>query len=176
MYWFILIGGVALIIVALMGEKNKRLDSYLTQYQQRNRVETTLTRQAVNFASLSDRSLRQGLKTRWDNLKRQLGRLALLKITLYTMLVMVLALVVNSTFTRFAVYELLPFAVLFGWWFGYQWLQKREQKQFDETFPDALNMLASAISAGESIGRGIMYVGDNLEGEVGREFKLMVSV
>ncbi|MHC0046046.1 type II secretion system F family protein [Vibrio campbellii] len=173
MYWFILIGGVALIIVALMGEKNKRLDSYLTQYQQRNRVETTLTRQAVNFASLSDRSLRQGLKTRWDNLKRQLGRLALLKITLYTMLVMVLALVVNSTFTRFAVYELLPFAVLFGWWFGYQWLQKREQKQFDETFPDALNMLASAISAGESIGRGIMYVGDNLEGEVGREFKLM---
>ncbi|MFQ0978632.1 type II secretion system F family protein [Vibrio campbellii] len=173
MYWLILIGGVALIIVALMGEKNKRLDSYLTQYQQRNRVETTLTRQAVNFASLSDRSLRQGLKTRWDNLKRQLGRLALLKITLYTMLVMVLALVVNSTFTRFAVYELLPFAVLFGWWFGYQWLQKREQKQFDETFPDALNMLASAISAGESIGRGIMYVGDNLESEVGREFKLM---
>ena len=98
MYWFILIGGVALIIVALMGEKNKRLDSYLTQYQQRNRVETTLTRQAVNFASLSDRSLRQGLKTRWDNLKRQLGRLALLKITLYTMLVMVLALVVNISF------------------------------------------------------------------------------
>ncbi|EKM21455.1 type II secretion system F family protein [Vibrio sp. HENC-03] len=173
MYWFILIGGVALIIVALMGEKNKRLDSYLTQYQQRNRVETTLTRQAVNFASLSDRSLRQGLKTRWDNLKRQLGRFALLKIMLYTMLVMVLALVVNSTFTRFAVYELLPFAVPYCWWFGYQWLQKREQKQFDETFPDALNMLASAISAGESIGRGIMYVGDNLEGEVGREFKLM---
>lgn len=173
MYWFILIGGVALIIVVLMGEKNKRLDSYLTQYQQRNRVETTLTRQAVNFASLSDRSLRQGLKTRWDNLKRQLGRFALLKIMLYTMLVMVLALVVNRTFTRFAVYELLPFAVPFGWWFGYQWLQKREQKQFDETFPDALNMLASAISAGESIGRGIMYVGDNLEGEVGREFKLM---
>ena len=173
MYWFILIGGVALIIVALMGEKNKRLDSYLTQYQQRNRVETTLTRQAVNFASLSDRSLRQGLKTRWDNLKHQLGRFALLKIMLYTMLVMVLALVVNSTLTRFAVYELLPFAVPFGWWFGYQWLQKREQKQFDETFPDALNMLASAISAGESIGRGIMYVGDNLQSEVGREFKLM---
>lgn len=173
MYWFILIGGVALIIIALMGEKNKRLNSYLTQYQQRARVETTLTHQAVNFASLSDRSLRQGLQTRWSNLKRQLGRLALLKIVLYTMVVIVLALVVNSTFTRFAVYELLPFAVLFGWWFGYQWLQKREQKQFDETFPDALNMLASAISAGESIGRGIMYVGDNLEGEVGREFKLM---
>ncbi|MGR5234702.1 type II secretion system F family protein [Vibrio rotiferianus] len=173
MYWFILIGGVALIIVALMGEKNKRLDSYLTQYQQRARVETTLTHQAVNFASLSDRSLRQGLQTRWSNLKRQLGRLALLKIVLYTMVVIVLALVVNSTFTRFAVYELLPFSVPFGWWFGYQWLQKREQKQFDETFPDALNMLASAISAGESIGRGIMYVGDNLEGEVGREFKLM---
>ncbi|MGR5212917.1 type II secretion system F family protein [Vibrio rotiferianus] len=173
MYWFILIGGVALIIVALMGEKNKRLDSYLTQYQQCARVETTLTHQAVNFASLSDRSLRQGLQTRWSNLKRQLGRLALLKIVLYTMVVIVLALVVNSTFTRFAVYELLPFAVPFGWWFGYQWLQKREQKQFDETFPDALNMLASAISAGESIGRGIMYVGDNLEGEVGCEFKLM---
>ncbi|MCF6454701.1 type II secretion system F family protein [Vibrio sp. MMG022] len=173
MYWFILIGGIALVAVALLSEKNKHLDSYLIQYQKRDRVETRLTRQAVNVASLSDRSLRQGLKTRWDNLKRQLGRLALLKIALYTMLVIVLALVVNSTFTRFAAYELLPFAVLFGWWFGYQWLQKREQKQFDETFPDALNMLASAISAGESIGRGIMYVSDNLEGEVGREFKLM---
>lgn len=141
MYWFILIGGIALVAVALLSEKNKHLDSYLIQYQKRDRVETRLTRQAVNFASLSDRSLRQGLKTRWDNLKRQLGRFALLKIMLYTMLVIVLALVVNSTFTRFAVYELLPFAAPFGWWFGYQWLQKREQKQFDETFPDALNML-----------------------------------
>ena len=63
MYWFILIGGVALIIVALMGEKNKRLDSYLTQYQQRNRVETTLDSSSGELCQF----VRQKLTPRFEN-------------------------------------------------------------------------------------------------------------
>jgi tight adherence protein B len=55
----------------------------------------------------------------------------------------------------------------------YHWLQNRERKHFDEAFPDALNMLTSAVSAGESITHAIAYVGRNLNGDVGLEFKKM---
>ena len=44
---------------------------------------------------------------------------------------------------------------------------------FEESFPDALNMLTSAVSAGESIMHAIMFVGKSLDGEVGKEFKVM---
>ncbi|MGF1747824.1 MULTISPECIES: type II secretion system F family protein [Vibrio] len=56
---------------------------------------------------------------------------------------------------------------------GYQWLLGRRRKQFQQTFPDALNILMSAVSAGESLMQAISFVGQNLDNEVGREFKNM---
>jgi tight adherence protein B len=53
------------------------------------------------------------------------------------------------------------------------WLESRAERKFEESFPDALNMLASAVSSGESIMHAIGYVGENLEGRVGKEFMLM---
>ena len=64
-------------------------------------------------------------------------------------------------------------SIVAGLSWGYVWLQEREKKQFNERFPDALNMLSSAVSAGESITHAIAFVGKKLEGDVGNEFKVM---
>ncbi|RTZ14461.1 pilus assembly protein TadB [Vibrio aquaticus] len=173
MYWLIIIGGVALVFAALLPERNNAANDYLEQTKAGHHNKVTFSQQAFNIASLSDRNLRQKLLLRWDNLQRQLGNMATLKIVLFTVLAIVAASVINTSMIRLPFWEVLPFAVIAAWTWGYLFLQKRERKHFEETFPDALNMLASSLSAGESIGRGITYVGQKLEGEVGKEFKLM---
>lgn len=53
-------------------------------------------------------------------------------------------------------------------------LQKRRQ-QFEEQFPDALNLVANAVTAGESITSAIQYAGETIRGRVGNEFLDMVE-
>lgn len=173
MYWLLLLIGAGLISIALWPKKEKRAQEYLSQYRFQTQANTTFSLQAINLTSLSDRNVQQRLLQRWENLKRQLGAYSQVKVLVFSVAVIVVAIVINRTMLRLAFYEVLPVALLLGWWFGYMWMQKRERKHFDEAFPDALNMLTSSISAGESIGRGIMYVGEKLEGEVGQEFKRM---
>ncbi|MEZ8606337.1 MULTISPECIES: type II secretion system F family protein [unclassified Vibrio] len=57
--------------------------------------------------------------------------------------------------------------------FGYFRLKTVRRKTFQRTFPDALNILMSAVTAGESLMQAFIFVGGNMDGEVGREFKLM---
>jgi len=57
-----------------------------------------------------------------------------------------------------------------GFFFGWQWLVNKRRKDFEMTFPDALNMMMSAITAGESITKSIGYVGKTLDNDIGRVF------
>jgi len=173
MYWLIIFGGIALVIVALKPERQPAVKDYLEQGKVNGQGSTRFTQQAINVASLSDRDLKQRILLRWDNLQRQLGNMAALKIIFFTAIAMMVVGVINQTMLRLPLSQVLPVSLVLVWTWGYVYLQKREQKRFEETFPDALNMLASSLSAGESIGRGIRYVGQKLEGEVGKEFKLM---
>ena len=52
-------------------------------------------------------------------------------------------------------------------------LKMHEKRQFDASFPDALNMLSSAVSSGESLMQTIVFVGNAMDGVVGKEFELM---
>lgn len=173
MYWLIILGGFALVFVALKPERQQTINDYLENSKVYAANNASFTQQAINMASLSDRNLKQRILQRWDNLQRQLGKMAALKIVLFSVLTLTAVGVVNQTMLRLPMFEVLPVALLLAWTWGYLFLQRREQQRFEETFPDALNMLTSSLSAGESIGRGITYVGQKLEGEVGKEFKLM---
>jgi len=173
MYWLIILGGFALVFVALKPERQQTINDYLENSKVNAANNASFTQQAINMASLSDRNLKQRILQRWDNLQRQLGKMAALKIALFSVVALVVVGVVNHTMLRLPMFEVLPVALLLAWTWGYLFLQRREQQRFEETFPDALNMLTSSLSAGESIGRGITYVGQKLEGEVGKEFKLM---
>ncbi|WP_394125378.1 type II secretion system F family protein [Vibrio hepatarius] len=173
MYWLIILGGFALVFVALKPERQQTINDYLENSKAYAANNASFTQQAINMASLSDRNFRQRVLQRWDNLQRQLGNMAALKIVVFSVVALAVVGVINQTMLRLPMFEVLPVALLLAWIWGYLFLQRREQQRFEETFPDALNMLTSSLSAGESIGRGITYVGKKLEGEVGKEFKLM---
>ncbi|MET2851364.1 type II secretion system F family protein [Vibrio owensii] len=56
---------------------------------------------------------------------------------------------------------------------GYRYLVTRRRREFENTFPDALNILMSAVTAGDSLMQAISYVGEVMDNSIGREFKLM---
>ncbi|AXB33067.1 type II secretion system F family protein [Vibrio campbellii] len=57
--------------------------------------------------------------------------------------------------------------------FGYRYLMTKRRRDFENTFPDALNILMSAVTAGDSLMQAISYVGDVMDNSIGQEFKLM---
>jgi len=57
--------------------------------------------------------------------------------------------------------------------FGYRMLVTRRRRDFENTFPDALNILMSAVTAGDSLMQAISYVGNVMNNPIGHEFKLM---
>ncbi|WP_117235023.1 type II secretion system F family protein [Vibrio maerlii] len=164
--------GLCLLVTAWIQRKPKQ--SYLQEFSRTVFVDNmTSNDQAVDLRSLTDRTFAERMVLRWHNLQKQIGRLAVIKVSLFIFVVAFIALEINQSFFRgnpiFVVVILEVFALIWG----YLWLQQREIKMFEETFPDALNMLASAVSAGESIMHAIMYVGRSLDGDVGNEFKVM---
>ncbi|HBB9961090.1 TPA: type II secretion system F family protein [Vibrio parahaemolyticus] len=56
---------------------------------------------------------------------------------------------------------------------GYRYLVTKRRRDFENTFPDSLNILMSAVTAGDSLMQAISYVGEVMDNSIGREFKLM---
>ncbi|WP_234493857.1 type II secretion system F family protein [Vibrio maritimus] len=56
---------------------------------------------------------------------------------------------------------------------GYRYLKDRRRKEFEKSFPDALNIMMSAVTAGDSLMQAITYVGDTMGNSIGRDFKYM---
>lgn len=172
LYLFVLGFGLVILLLPLL--KKKKHTDYLEEYNKTVFVDSmTSDQQAVNMQSLSDRTFLQDLSQRWSNLQYQIGKLAVIKVSLFTLALVIVGFEVNQSFIRGSLPFVLFLTIVFGYIMGYLWLQKRERTMFEESFPDALNMLTSAVSAGESIMHAIMFVGKSLDGEVGKEFKVM---
>ncbi|EKO3657962.1 type II secretion system F family protein [Vibrio metschnikovii] len=169
----LIILGIVLLLVAKRKQKQEGYD-YLAQYSHARYVDSmTSEQQAIDIKSLSDRSLQDRFNQGWKNLSKQLGKLALLKVMIFLVGLVFLGIEFNQRFIRGSALLVIVITVIAGVFFAYLWLKKREQTQFEESFPDALNMLSSAVSSGESITHAIMYVGNTLNNEVGKEFKIM---
>ncbi|EOX3946271.1 type II secretion system F family protein [Vibrio alginolyticus] len=174
MMWLLLLMiGILLLLVGLRQRKSARYD-YLAEFAKTVHVDSMIAEhQAIDMKSLSDRTLKDRLDQSWRSLSKQLGKLALLKVLGFIALLIFLGVEFNQRFVRGSDLMVVVIVVVVGLTFAYFWLQKREQTQFEDTFPDALNMLSSAVSSGESITHAIMYVGNTLNSDVGREFKIM---
>lgn len=169
----LIILGIVLLLVAKRKQKQEGYD-YLAQYSRTRYVNSmTSEQQAIDIKSLSDRSLQDRFNQGWKNISKQLGKLALLKVMIFLVGLVFLGIEFNQRFIRGSALLVIVITVIAGVFFAYLWLKKREQTQFEESFPDALNMLSSAVSSGESITHAIMYVGNTLNNEVGKEFKIM---
>ncbi|OLQ86339.1 pilus assembly protein TadB [Vibrio panuliri] len=128
---------------------------------------------AINLTVLSRENLTQKVKRIVKKVFRQLGSAALAKFIVVLIALGLLSIYIDMTFVRGNPWVVLIVVEVVGFVALYNWLQNRERRQFEEAFPDALNMLTSAVSSGESLMHAIMYVGKTLDTEVGKEFKLM---
>ncbi|WP_407547176.1 type II secretion system F family protein [Vibrio parahaemolyticus] len=54
-------------------------------------------------------------------------------------------------------------------------LNQMRTKKFKNNFPDALNLLTGAVSSGQSVMHAFEYVGEQLDNEIGTEFKIMAE-
>ncbi|ODP97620.1 pilus assembly protein TadB [Salinivibrio sp. SS3] len=171
-YLVMLVIGIGLLIIPWL-KKRKRYD-YLEEFNQTEFVESVVAnQQAVDLRSLADRSLWEELLLRWSNFKKQLGTRPILKLVALLFGLTFASIYFNRQFLRESQWLITPVIVLVGMLVFYRWLQGRERKMFETEFPDALNMMTSAVSAGESIMHAILYVGNTLEGDIGREFRIM---
>ncbi|TDM53550.1 type II secretion system F family protein [Aliivibrio fischeri] len=167
--------GIGLILLGFaLGDKPVKKSQYLEKLNVTQFVDDlNSTEQAINLASLTERTFRQKLEFIWKNIARQLGNGAALKLVFSICVFALIGLLINRSMIHASPYIVVFIAIVVGLIWGYVWLQEREEKQFNERFPDALNMLSSAVSAGESITHAIAFVGKKLEGDVGKEFKIM---
>ncbi|CAH0529498.1 type II secretion system F family protein [Vibrio hippocampi] len=128
---------------------------------------------AINVGILAPQNSLKQAKENFTFSAQSLGPRANLFIIVYTLGCAALAwyigfaiLVNHGIVVSFACFLLLLFL-------GYRWLLDRRRRQFEQTFPDALNILMSAVTAGESLMQAVSFVGQNLDNEIGREFKNM---
>jgi tight adherence protein B len=173
-YWLALIFGGAVMLIAFWPSTKKERHHYLMEANKTLYIESIdESQQAVNLNALSNQTLVQKCKSKFDNVVRQLGQYAMMKLLGYLGFLIVFSSVLNQKVIKVDGQIVTFSLVIICLFVGYQWLQNREQRRFEEAFPDALSMLASAVSSGESITHAIIYVGKTLEGEVGKEFKKM---
>ncbi|MDD1781727.1 type II secretion system F family protein [Enterovibrio sp. ZSDZ35] len=128
---------------------------------------------AVDMEALSKTTLSQRLSRLLRNIYYDLGEYAIIKVLAFYTVSTFIGEFVFVTVLGFSsqVSLLLTFPIFT--FMGIRYLDYRTQKTFEDNFPDALNMIASSVSAGESLLHAIQYVGKSLNNIVGREFKSM---
>lgn len=169
--WLMILAGVMVLLVVAIFKRPKH--NYLYEFNRTVRVDSMANDQAIDFQSLLDKTLWQKFIEKWRHLLKQIGSFAVLKLVVFACILFFVGAEINERFIRGNGYFIIAVVEIAGFFYGYSWLNARDQKQFEEAFPDALNMLASAVSAGESIMHAIMYVGKSLDSDVGAEFKKM---
>lgn len=172
LYLFIL--GLGLVVLLLPLLKKKKHTDYLQEANHTVFVDSMVSDQnAVNLKSLYKRNIRQMIQDKWFNLKSQLGDKPIPKLILFLTVLLFIGFQLNTRFIHGDLIIVTFTVVIAGLILSSLWLKKRKRKRFEEAFPEALNMLTSAISAGESIMHAIIFVGKSLDGDVGKEFKRM---
>ncbi|KLV04168.1 type II secretion system protein F [Photobacterium aquae] len=129
--------------------------------------------QAINVKSLNKGGRFQRIKDECSPILAMLGDRATVIITVFLSTVVMVAWYINSQLLHLHsqwVTLLFPVVMI---WMGWGWLIKKRRNDFERSFPDALNLLMSAVTAGDSLMQAISYVGESLDNGIGREFKNM---
>ncbi|ROV57775.1 pilus assembly protein TadB [Vibrio ponticus] len=174
MAWFSLVIGGLLLLYLARGEDKKQLLQLLDKDKDAYTSKETLQLEnAINLSSLNKQSIKLKIRRFKRNLMTRLGDGAPYKLLVFVILLAAISLYINANFFRGNSWLVLLVTEVFGLFILTVWLRNKAQKDFEAAFPDALTMLTSAVSSGESLMHAIIYVGNTLDSEVGKEFKLM---
>ncbi|MGI9947855.1 type II secretion system F family protein [Vibrio hyugaensis] len=167
MLWIsIILFGLALYL--LLSNRQSKISGYFPESEVDEEIIS-----AINLNSLMEQKRWQRFKNNLSPTIQVLGPRANFIIVAFVFIVAYLTYYVTYEFLK--INSLLVaggiFFLIIVW--AYHWLQDKRRITFEKTFPDALNILMSAVTAGESLMHAFSFVGDNMDGEVGREFKEM---
>ncbi len=174
-YLLLMIGGVTLLFLPAL--QKKKTISYLKPSKQTVILDHVVAtdQQAVNLKSLTEQTFFQKMETNWDNFTNRIGKYPLVKIIIFELVAyFVISSLMSYFFRSDSLVIVLPLMFIVSFWMCV-WLKQREERLFEENFPDVLNMLASSVSAGESIMHAIAYVGRSQDNDLGNEFRLMAE-
>ena len=174
-YILLIVGGILLLSISMT--KKKKTLSYLKQSSETVVIEhvAATSQQAVNLASLTEQTFLQKVETSWDNFTKRLGKYPIVKIILFEVFIYGLTSILVLYFFKTESLLINVIVMVVASIYAYIWLKQREERLFEESCPDVLNMLASSVSAGESIMHAIAYVGKSQDNDVGNEFRLMAE-
>ncbi|MBY3787049.1 type II secretion system protein F [Photobacterium carnosum] len=167
-YSILLIIGALILLVA--SRKKTNLKSHYLQKQSLSNVQAL---QAINLASLHKTKLWKKALRYLAPAIEMLGHRSGLKISLFIAIMACAGIYINDFLLKIHSFWLPILIPLLACLWGWSWLLKKRKKEFEQHFPDALNIMMSAVTAGESIMQSICYVGRTLDNKVGYEFKDM---
>ncbi|MGF1726082.1 type II secretion system F family protein [Photobacterium nomapromontoriensis] len=130
-------------------------------------------RQAINVKTFERRTLRQMVLNYVRPVFAMLGERGKWIVLLYVIAMFMLGGYFNNTVLNLQSQWFTVLLPCFACWGGWNWLVNKRRSDFEQTFTDALNIMMSAITAGESLMQAISYVGESMDNAIGREFKLM---
>ncbi|MGF1686539.1 type II secretion system F family protein [Photobacterium japonica] len=129
--------------------------------------------QAINLKNLRQRSRLQQLRDQATPVLAILGDKATVIIVTFLILMLCGAWYLNNRILHMESQWLTVLFPLLASWVSWNWLVNKRRSDFEQAFPDALNILMSAVTAGDSLMQAISYVGESLDNAIGREFKVM---
>ncbi len=171
MIYMIMIG-LALVLVALSTGKKESSVAFLAAASGQDDQQDTGYK-AVNVKLLTDEPFKVRIRVALENLRARLGDHLFIKGLLFVAAATGIAIAVNHYLYGASPLILTPVIALLLALVVAKGLQVYERRAFDDSFPNALNLLNGAVSSGESLMHAIIYVGNSLDGPVGHEFKLM---
>ena len=170
MIYLIMIGVALVLLVLAMGKKQDDVTAFLAK--QNKESDKEIDYKAINIKMLTDEPFMVRIRVGIDNLKNRVGEPLWLKGLLFASFVFSVSFMgMNYIDTPF--YFIFPLVLITSSLMLVVALQAYDRKAFETSFPNALNLLNGAVSSGESLMHAIIYVGNSLDGPVGREFKLM---
>lgn len=170
--FFIILIAVGLLILRKQAKLAEQRESML---RENNTLPETklIENRAVDMEALSKITLRQRFSRSARNIYTDIGEYAIIKILVFYFIATLIGEFVFKTVFGFSGQVSLMISYPIATFLGIRFLEFKSQKEFEDNFPDALNMVSSSVSAGESLLHAIQYTGKNLENIVGREFKSM---
>ena len=148
---------------------HSQIETYLAEFNAKEFVAPKTS--IMNMSAFSKQTLFDKIKMLVADSILLIGDKAVLKISLFYAASYALSIALNTFLLHGNIFVIAIVIAICTTFFVLQMLQKKRENEFKEGFPDALNLLISAVSAGDSITHAIDFVGKKLDNVVGHEFK-----
>lgn len=166
---------ILLIVIYLFFEHRRykrKLDSWVNLYE--SNFASTEKIDVIDMKSFDVGS--------WVKITRTLSKMmkvfepnARLKLLLFLLISFAAVYFINDIFFRFTYWKCLLVIEPVMFLLFFNKVKQHRESLFRNDFPDALNILTSAMSSGQGIVQSFEYVGEQLDNQVGNEFEYMAK-